>query len=409
LPNGFQNRSGSLTAGARLTDQLSAQVEELFTTGWTAFDGDFDNNLTFSENVTTLHLDQAFGGSWHLRFLAGRDRDAEHDFLDVASAGTFDTTRNSASLQIDGRASRALRVLGGVDYEQVEVDSDTPYAVTSRAIRAAFTELRVELGNWAALAGARLEDNSQFGNHVTGNAGLTRRLGERERLTFTWGTAFRAPTFNELYFPAFGNPDLRPESSQSFEAGIDGGRNALSWSLHAYQTTIDNEINTVCVPVPPPVFLACSPENVNKARIRGAELQGEWHNSAWGVGGQLTGMTPLNLSPGPDYDALLPRRSRDSASVTVRRFLSAPLFGGTRGSVGVVSLWQSRRYDDLANTLPMGGYLRVDLLTRWSLVSGWSLEAKAANLFDRSYQTAAYYAQPGRNYGLTVRYQSQAK
>jgi vitamin B12 transporter len=57
----------------------------------------------------------------------------------------------------------------------------------------------------------------------------------------------------------------------------------------------------------------------------------------------------------------------------------------------------------------MGGYLSVDLLTQWALGSGWTVEARAANLFDRSYQTAAFYAQPGRNYSFTIRYRSPAK
>jgi vitamin B12 transporter len=54
----------------------------------------------------------------------------------------------------------------------------------------------------------------------------------------------------------------------------------------------------------------------------------------------------------------------------------------------------------------MGGYLTADLLTQWRLARDWTLEAKAANVFDRSYQTAAYYAQPGRSYGVTIRYRS---
>ena len=398
LPNGFQNRSASLTGGVKVTDTLTAQVDELVTTGWTAFDGDFDNNLNFTENVTTLHLDQAFSDGWHLRLLGGRDVDDEHDFLGDMSAGIFDSTRNSASLQIDGQASHLLRVLGGLDYEQVKVDSDTPYTITSRAIRAVFSELRTEFGDWSALAGARFEDNSQFGDHLTGNLGLMRKLGQEARFTLTWGTAFRAPTFDELYFPGFGNPDLKPEESRSIEVGFDGAHEALHWSLHAYQTNINDEIGT-----DPTTFL---PVNIDQARIRGVELQGDWHNSDWGVSGQLTGMEPLNISPGPEYDNLLNRRSKQNAALTARRFL---VVGGVKGSVGMVGLYQGRRYDDLANTLPMGGYLRVDLLTQWAFGHGWLIEAKVANLLDRSYQTEAYYAQPGRNYGVTVRYQSQAK
>jgi vitamin B12 transporter len=399
VPDGHQNRSGSLNAGARLTDTLTASADVLYTHGWTAFDGaGFDDRLDFEEKVFTAHLDQALGSTWHLRLMAGRDEDDERDFLDPTPVGTFDTVRKSASVQADGQLSQGLRLISGFDYEDVHVDSDTPFDVTSRTTRAGFSELHADFAGWSALAGARFEDNEQFGDHWTGNLGLTRRLGEGVRFMLTWGTAFRAPTFDELYFPGFGNPSLKPETSQSWETGLDGGASALRWSLHAYQTTIDNEIS-----IDPLTFL---PVNINRSRVRGVELQGDWHSADWVIGGQLTGLEPLNVSPGPEYDDLLPRRAQQSASLTVRRLLRTGPSDGAAGSVGVVARWEGHRYDDLANTLPMGGYLTVDILTQWQLGSGWTLEAKAANLFDRSYQTAAYYAQPGRSYGVTIRYRS---
>ncbi|HUL47829.1 MAG TPA: TonB-dependent receptor [Steroidobacteraceae bacterium] len=399
VPDGHQNRSGSLSAGARLSDLTTVSADVLYTHGWTAFDGDgFDDRLDFQEKVFTAHLDQALGGSWHLRLMAGRDEDDERDFLDPTPVGTFDTVRDSFSVQADGKLSAALRLISGVDYEDVHIDSNTPFDVTSRTTRAAFAELHADLGGWSALAGARFEDNEQFGDHWTENLGLARKLGEGVRFTLTWGTAFRAPTFDELYFPGFGNPDLKPETSQSWETGLDGGQGALRWSLHAYQTTIDDEIS-----IDPLTFL---PVNINRSRIRGVELQGDWHGADWVVGGQLTGLEPLNVSPGPEYDDLLPRRAQQNASITLRRLVHTGSSASADGSFAVVARWEGRRYDDLADTLPLGGYLTVDLLTQWRLDRDWTLEAKAANLFDRSYQTAAYYAQPGRSYGVTIRYRS---
>jgi vitamin B12 transporter len=399
LPDGHQNRSGSLSAGVRLTDQLTASADVLYTHGWTAFDGaGFDDRLDFGEKVLSAHLDQTLGAGWHVRLMAGRDEDDERDFLDVTPVGTFDSVRNSASLQADGKLGEAVKLVSGVDYEDVHVDSDTPFAASSRTTRAGFSELHADFAGWSALAGARFEDNEQFGAHWTGNLGLTRTLGVGVRFMLTWGTAFRAPTFDELYFPGFGNPNLKPETSQSWETGLDGGEGALRWSLHAYQTTLDEEIS-----IDPLTFL---PLNIDRSRIRGVELQGDWHGADWVVGGQLTGLEPLNVSPGAGYDDLLPRRAQQSASLTVRRLLRPAPAGGADSSVGVVARWEGRRYDDLANTLPMGGYLTVDLLTQWRLARAWTLEARVANLFDRAYQTAAYYAEPGRSYGVTIRYRS---
>jgi vitamin B12 transporter len=401
VPDGFQNRSASATAGVRLSEQLTATADVLYTHGWTAFDGaGFDDRLEFQEKVFGAHLDAALSDSWHLRLMAGRNVDAERDFLDPVPVGTFDSTRNSASLQLDGKLTAALRLVSGVDYEDVSVDSATPFAVTARTTRAAFAELHADWGAWSALAGARFENNEQFGRHWTENLGLNRKLADGVRFTATWGTAFRAPTFDELYFPGFGNPALRPETSQSYEAGLDGDAGALKWSVHAYQTSVDE-----LIAVDPQTFL---PQNINKSRIRGVELQGDWHNSDWAIGGQLSPMEPLNLSPGAEYDNLLNRRSKQNASLSVRRLLPA-VADGTSGSIGVATRWQGRRYDDLANTLPMGGYLTVDLLTQWALGSAWTVEARAANLLDRSYQTAAYFAQPGRSYSVTIRYRSLTK
>jgi vitamin B12 transporter len=400
VPDGFQNRSASLTGGVHLTNTLTASVEELYTHGWTGFDGDgFDDRLDFQENVTSLHLDQALGDSWHVRLLAGRDADDERDFLDATPVGTFDSIRRSASLQADGKLGGGLSLVSGLDYEDVSVESDTVFTATTRTTRAVFGELHADLGQWSAMAGARYEDNSQFGDHVTEDLGLNRKLADGVRFTATFGTAFRAPTFDELYFPGFGNPALKPEQSRSYEVGFDGEQGALKWSLHAYQTTISD-----LIAVDPATLL---PQNINESRIRGVELQGDWHDEDWVLGGQVTGMEPLNLSAGPAYDNLLNRRARQNASLTVRRLLHTSMSQGVAGSLAAVVRYEGRRYDDLANTMPMGGYATLDLLTQWALGGEWTLEGRAANIFDRSYQTAAYYVEPGRNYSVTIRYRSR--
>jgi vitamin B12 transporter len=402
LQDGFANRSGNLTAGVKVTDSLTVSANALYTHGWNAFDGDgFDDRLDFQEKVYSVNVDQALGGgTWHVRLMGGRDVDDETDYLDATPVGTFNSIRDSATLQVDGKLTSHLRLVSGLYYEDDSVDSDTPFAVTSRTTRAAFADLHADLGDWSLLAGGRYEDNQQFGVHWTENFGVNRQLGDGVRFVATWGTAFHAPSFDELYFPGFGNPSLKPETSRSFEVGLDGNSGALRWSLHAYQTSIDDLIET-----DPETFL---PANINQARIRGIEAQADWHNRDWALDAQLSPMQPLNTSAGPDYDNLLPRRAEQNAAFTVRRLLQLAAFGGSSASLGVQGRYQGRRYDDLANTVPMGGYFTADLLAQWT-GRHFTLEARAANLLDRSYQTAAFYAQPGRNYTVTIRYRFQTK
>jgi len=111
---------------------------------------------------------------------------------------------------------------------------------------------------------ARHDDNEQFGGQATGSAAWSHRFAGGRRLTASFGTGFRAPTFNELYYPFFGNPALRPEHSRSAELGIDGSRGEAQWSLHTFETRVNDLIAFDSS------FL---PANIETAVIRGAEGQ----------------------------------------------------------------------------------------------------------------------------------------
>ncbi len=400
--DGYRNHSGSLAAGVEITDRLSAQVHSLLADGQTYFDAGFSNREEFSERVNSVQLDGSLSDAWHARLQAGRNDDVERDFLYADPVDRFITRRDSASLTVDGTIYSLLRLASGVDYYEERVDSDTLFVDsdngaprTSRHTTGVFSELRAESGPWSALIGARYEDNQQFGTHVTGNAGIARKLSDALRLTLTWGTAFHAPTFNDLYYPGFSNPHLRPEQSKSVEIGADGTAGYLHWSLHAYETRTDQLI----------VFDSVSflPQNIARARVRGAELQADWHTATWKVGGQLTRMDPVNLGGAAQGgDLLLPRRAQQTGSIEVRRLLP-------NASFGVVGRWEGRRFDDSANTTPLGGYFTLDLLAEWRFARGWQLQASCANLLDRNYQTAAYFAQDGLHYSVTIRYQFPEK
>ena len=113
------------------------------------------------------------------------------------------------------------------------------------------------------LLSLRHDDNQQFGSRVTGGAGWGYPLTENIRLLANFGSAFKAPTFNELYFPGFSNPNLRPEDSRSYEFGTRGKADWGNWSLNVYETHILHLIafdaNTF------------APANIDQACIRGFE------------------------------------------------------------------------------------------------------------------------------------------
>ena len=66
------------------------------------------------------------------------------------------------------------------------------------------------------------------------------------------------------------------------------------------------------------------------------------------------------------------------------------------------------RYDDAANLVRVGGYATLDLRFEYALHADWTVLARVTNLFDRDYQLVDWYNQPGREYGLSVRWQPRA-
>ena len=422
--DGYLNRSGSFSAGARLAPGWTASADSFLTSGHTDYDGTYSDSTQFVERVTSAHVDGHLARGWSLHATGGRDVDDADDFLAAAPVDRYETRRDTASLQVDGRIVPALSLVAGSDWDGVQIGatqifgavaSPVAFARSRRDSTGTFLELHGATGPVAELAGVRYEHNTQFGDHLTYDTGAGWRLAAHWRLTATWGTAFHAPTFNDLYYPSYpgfppsSNPNLLPETSRSMEVGLAGDWKTFNWSLHAYQTDVSHLITYA-----PPDY---TPYNLAQARIRGVELRGVWRHGPWTLSGQATGLDPRDHSPAAvatpgTAGNILPRRARSSAFVDVRR----TLFG--RFSVSARGHWEGRRFDDLANTVPLGGYFLLDLLADARVGHGWSVEGRISNALGRTYYTAAaidsppasaYYNQPGRELDLTVRYRLSAR
>ncbi|HEX9916497.1 MAG TPA: TonB-dependent receptor [candidate division Zixibacteria bacterium] len=68
--------------------------------------------------------------------------------------------------------------------------------------------------------GARYDHHSLYSGNVSPNFGLIFHLNENGQIKFSYGQAFRAPTFNDLYWPQGGNKNLKPEKGESYEVSL---------------------------------------------------------------------------------------------------------------------------------------------------------------------------------------------
>lgn len=391
--DGYRNRSLSLRGGVNAGEQWQFTAHALRSEGRNQYDGDFVN---LSKTVQ-----QVLGGKaqWRpservqVQLLLGNNSDVSDNFLHKSGLeldmGYFDTDRDSATVQADFGLATGHTLTTGVDWLRDRVDSDTEFAEDERDNTAAFVQYQGHFGRHDLQLALRRDDNEQFGGETTGGVAWGLSFAERWRVTASYGTAFKAPTFNELYFPFFGNPNLRPESSKSWEAGIAWRGERSSVRLDAFQTDVDD-----LIAFDASLFL---PNNIEKARLRGAELRFDSEFAGWDLGASASWLDPKNRSvanPGND----LPRRAGETARIELDRN-----FGKFR--LGFTGVAEGSRYDDVANTRRMDSFATLDVRAEYAFASAWSLQARVANVFDEDYETSSFYNQAGREFFVTLRYQ----
>jgi len=400
--DGYRNNALSLKGGWRFDEQWDADATATRTEGRNHYDGTSSN---FAESAT-----QVLGGRVRYKPAkdvlvtanVGRSEDLSTDYLYGDYADTFNTHRDLASLQADiGRVGGATGLTTlGFDWQRDRVVGSTDYFVNARRNHALFAQWQQEFGDNSLQASLRRDENSQFGGKTTGSLQYGYALTKSLRVTGSYGTAFKAPTFNDLYYPDYGNPDLQPETSRNWELGLRGTPGWGNWSFSAFQNRIDHLI-VFDSSLTGPLFPFGGANNIDKSRIRGVELSGDTTLGDWRLAGNATWLQPEDRGDDASRGNLLPRRARRTANIDVDRSFGAL-------SVGASVFGSGYRYDDTANLHRLGGYALTDLRMAYAIDAAWKVELAAKNVFDRHYETARWFNQPGRNWMLTLRYQPRS-
>jgi len=176
------------------------------------------------------------------------------------------TNRDSIGTELIATLNDSTIVTTGLDYYEEEIDAVyTEFPVAERDNKAAYAQLQTNSGDLGLVASLRYDDNSAYGSDTNGSVSVSYQLNDSVRAIASYGTAFAAPSFNFLYFPFFGNPDLLPEESKQTEIRFEGNQANVDWSVSAYQTDVENLFS-----FDPATFLAA---NIGEAEIKGWEFQ----------------------------------------------------------------------------------------------------------------------------------------
>ncbi len=386
--DGYRNTHVSLRGGTRLSADTEAEFTLLRAAGDSEYDGTASNESESVQLALGGQIKHRINDLWQTRLQMGQSKDESENFLNSVFKSRFNTRRDSASWLNDLALSRDHTLTLGLDWQQEKVNSSTVYTVTERDNTGLFTQWQGRFGVHDVRLALRRDDNSQFGGHTTGNAAWGRDIRPGLRARLAYGTAFKAPTFNQLYYPSFGNPALLPEESKSLEAGLSGHGALVQWSATLFENRITNLIG---------FDGTTNPSNAS-ARIRGLETDWKIRLADWDVRANLTLQDPENTANTANKGKVLNRRAQQSLRLDLDRSLGAWTLGATLRAEG-------KRYDNLANTTKLGGYGLVDLRAEWRLAPDWRFQGRIENLFDKVYETAAGYNQPDRGIFLTLRWQ----
>src|SRR6185437_7187539 len=246
------------------------------------------------------------GPSWRSRLSAGEGDDRS---VSLTGSGTFPfvTHQRQYAWQNDVALPAGALTLA-LERREERVDTDAGFAVDARDTNAVTGVYRLTAGEHAIQANLRHDESSQFGGKTTGAFAWGYRMSPLWRVTAGAGTAFKVPTFNDLYFPGFSNPDLHPETSRNIEAGLHALTRTgdATWQAHAlvYRNRVRDLIVFQC-----DANFDCRPNNVADATLEGLTLyaDAQWRDT--GLHGSIDVQSPKDDATGH----LLPRRARRHA------------------------------------------------------------------------------------------------
>jgi vitamin B12 transporter len=388
----YRNTSVNLAAGHRFAGGAALEVFVQRADARVSFDSSFLNQSDLINQAAGLKWSSEPATGWRSTVTLGRSQDESTSFRSGSTTRSiFDSSRDSLTWQNELRGLGG-EVMLGVDLLRDRVDrSSIGYTRSVRDNRAIFAQYALGKGAQSVAVATRLDDNEQFGSNATGSLAWGWRGADGLQVYANIGNAFKAPSFNELYYPGFSNPNLSPEKALTGEVGVKQRRGAGVWSLSAYRSEVDDLIAFDVA-----TFL---PQNVAEARLFGLEGSAQWQRGAWRWSQSLAWLSAEDRSPGVVVSRELPRRPQWSGRSSIE-------WSEGRWQLGAAVQFTGRRYDDLANTRELGGFAVVDLTAGWQVSAAFELQWRLANAFDRRYETATLYPALGREFFVTLRHRA---
>ena len=392
--DGTRQSSINASISHRLNSQWTVGGTALSSRGRSSYDDSFSTpdtaRLRFASQAMSVYLNGKLTPIWDSAIRYGQTRiESSYDafvFEPKLATHTWSWQNNvnlSSGKWMFGYEQTRQSIAG----EGVNVGTSV-YARDHRDTRSWFAGFEATSGQHLWRVNARNDSIDELGGRFSGSLGYGYRLNAQTLLRTSYGSAFRAPTFDDLYSPFGSNPSLRPERATGFEFALEqtGATSLLKATafFNRVRSAIELDNN----------FIA---QNIDAARVRGLTLEARQEFGALRLRANLT----LQSTSGASFDSVtneavvapLSRRARQFGNVAA---------DWRSGPMRYTAQWvfQGERFDQQQR---LGSYGFVNLAAVWSVSKDSEIGLRAGNLFDRHYETALGYNGAPRNLMLTWR------
>lgn len=380
--DGFEQTSAFASVSADVAQGWTIDAKLQASNGTSSYDSGefFDPTTDMVNQVINLGVRGKISQNWITNLRFGQSTDKSTTF---ESYGTDSYNTRQQQLTWSNEILTPVgTVLAGLEQTKEKVSGTTVYDLDSRTINAVFLGLVGSSNAHSWQANLRHDQNSQFGGATTGMLGYGYKINPNLKVNAAYGTSFKAPSFNQLYYPQYGNSTIQPEEGRNFEIGATYVMGAHEFKVTRFDQRIQGFITTL-----PAV------ENVPKVRIDGWTLAYQTELGGLNLRSSLDLINPRNVS----NDLVLNRRAKTQLSLDASYTTGAWTIGSNLQSL-------SKRFDDSANTVELAAYTTADVYVNYQVNKDWAVKAKVNNLMDKAYETALGYNQAGRSFYLTLNY-----
>ena len=397
--DGFDFTSIAIRGQQKVTTDFSLEWLLSSDSGDNEFDGFFNGSdiKNHAWLVRANYQSEISGIQNNTVFSVGQNRDSADSLKDGESQGIFETHRNQYSVVNNSQISDDLQVNIGVDHYQDDVShSETDYDVTNRDTTGVFAHTLYTNNSWSYEATLRHDNVENIDSKNTYNLGAGYKFDDNSRLVLNYGTGFKVPTFNSLYFPGFGTPTLTAEYSNTVELFYETSIKGIDTSLNIYNSKIDDLIGRK----------NGKAASFAKVEINGVELTANYE----GFGGthdmnasytDTEDQSSVNADGELTYAQLI-RRAKEKFNYKFTTSISGANLYVEYQFVG------SRTDTEFGNpkAIDLPAFQLINLGLNYEVTDNLRISSRVSNLLDKEYQTAYKFNTQERAFYFGITYQN---